>query len=133
MILLIETVSRRYLGRQRDVDAIGFPPAAERDERGRPISSWQLGPLLDPSDPPFTGRLHALTINLRRRVVTLLAPRVDILTEAPEIRPLAPFLISRLQYPWVIGAALLEQQPVLLLDLRRMATDLALGLRLSPV
>lgn len=92
---------------------------------------YQLGPLLDPADPPAAGRLHALTITLRRRVVELLAPRVDLLVEAPVIRPLAPFLAARLQLPWVNGVVLLEDQPVIALDLRRLAADLALGLRLA--
>ncbi|WP_448337602.1 hypothetical protein [Chloroflexus aurantiacus] len=131
MILLIETISRRYLCRQNDVDAVGSPSTADRDDRGRPIMRNQLGPLLDPSDPPASGRLHALTIHLRRRVVELLVVRVDLLTEPPSVVPLAPFLTACLQLPWVTGAALLDEQPVLILDLRRLATDLALGLRLK--
>ncbi|WP_322488827.1 hypothetical protein [Chloroflexus sp.] len=131
MILLIETVARRYVCRQYDVDSVGWATQAEHDERGRRIIRHHLGPLLDPADPPASGRLHALTINLRRRVVELVAPRVDLLAEAPMIVPLAPFLTARLRLPWVNGVALLDDQPVIVLDLRRMAADLALGLRLA--
>ena len=131
MILLIETVTRRYLGRQSDVDTIGWPSTVDRDERGRAILRYQLGPLLDPTDPPASGRLHALTIGLRRRVVELLAVRIDLLADSPVIAPLAPFLAARLQLPWVNGVALLDEQPVIVLDLRRLAADLALGLRLN--
>ncbi|WP_322510767.1 hypothetical protein [Chloroflexus sp.] len=131
MILLIETVARRYVCRQNDVDTIGLPVATERDARGRAIVRCQLGPLLDPADPPAAGRLHALTIMLRRRVVELGVPRVDLLTDPPPIVPLAPFFLARLQLPWVNGVALLDDQPVIALDLRRLAADVALGLRLA--
>ncbi len=131
MILLITTVCRRYLCRQHDVDSIGQPTTTERDERGRPIVRCQLGPLLDPNDPPASGRLHALTIAMRRRVVELTVPHVDLLVTAPSIIPLAPFVIAHLQLPWVNGVALLDDQPVVVLDLRRIATDVALGLRLA--
>ncbi|OAN44587.1 hypothetical protein A6A03_16335 [Chloroflexus islandicus] len=131
MILLIETVARRYVCRQHDVDSVGLATQAEQDERGRRIMRHHLGPLLDPADPPASGRLHALTINLRRRVVELVVPRVDLLAEAPVIVPLAPFLTARLRLPWANGVALLDDQPVIVLDLRRMAADLALGLRLA--
>lgn len=131
MILLLETVARRYVCRQHDVDHIGVVTQAEHDERGRRIIRYHLGPLLDPADPPASGRLHALTITLRRRVVELVVPRVDLLAEAPVIVPLAPFLAARLRLPWANGVALLDDQPVIVLDLRRMAADLALGLRLA--
>ncbi len=133
MILLIETVARRYVCRQHDVDHIGVATQADHDERGRRIIRHHLGPLLDPADPPASGRLHALTITLRRRVVELLALRVDLLAEAPVIRPLAPFLAARLQLPWANGVALLDDQPVVALDLRRLAADVALGLRLAHI
>ncbi|WP_322495900.1 hypothetical protein [Chloroflexus sp.] len=133
MILLIETVARRYVCRQHDVDHIGVVTQAEHDERDRRIIRYHLGPLLDPADPPppASGRLHTLTITLRRRVVELVVPRVDLLAEAPVIVPLAPFLAARLRLPWANGVVLLDDQPVIVLDLRRMAADLALGLRLT--
>ncbi len=133
MILLIETATRRYLGRQSDVDAIGAPGEDDRDARGRPILRRQLGPLLDPDDPPAVGRLHALRIILRRRTVELLVSRVDLFPEAPPIKPLVPFLAVRLQLPWVSGVALIADQPVVVLDLRRLAADLALGLQLAHI
>jgi len=131
VILLLETTTRRYLCRQHDVDAIGAPGVADRDERGRPIIRRQLGPLLDPADPPVAGRIHALRIILRRRTVELVVARVDLLVEAPVIHPLAAFVSARLQLPWVYGVALLAEQPVVALDLRRLAADLALGLQLA--
>jgi len=68
---------------------------------------------------------------LRRRFVELLAVRIDLLADAPTITPLAPFLAARLRLSWVTGVALLDEQPVVVLDLRRLAADLALGLRLN--
>ncbi len=131
MILLIETVAHRYLCRRQDVDTIDLASDRERDGRGRLIIRHQLGPLLDPADPPASGRLHALVITLRRRVVELTVPRVDLLAEAPTIMSLAPFVAARLQLPWVNGVALLDEQPVVVLDLRRLAADVTLGLRLT--
>jgi chemotaxis signal transduction protein len=97
------------------------------DARGRPILSRELGPLLDPSDQSVSGRRHALTLVLRRRTVALLVARAESLAAFGPWQPLGPLLTPRLARPWVLGAVVIADQPVLVLDLRRIAADLALG------
>jgi chemotaxis signal transduction protein len=108
------------------VDPIA-PPA---DPRGRPIICRDLGALLGGGDAaPASGRRHAITVDLRRRSVALLVDYIDGLGDAggQAVQPLSPLLARRLARPWFLGAIIRGDQPLLLLDLRRIATDVALG------
>jgi len=130
LLLALRAGGRAYLARRDHVDAMGLldplvPPAA--DERGRPLTVRPLAELLGGDDPPAAGRRHALSVALRRRSVSLLVERVDDLAALADVQPLSPLLARRLPNPWFLGAAAIGDTPVLLLDLRRIAADVALG------
>jgi hypothetical protein len=131
LLLEVRTAGRRYLVPRSHVDHLdqvidGALPAS--DARGRPLINRELGPLLDPSDQGAPGRRHALTLVLRRRTVALLVARAESLAAPGPIQPLGPLLTPLLARPWLLGAVVVADQPVLVLDLRRIAADLALGL-----
>jgi chemotaxis signal transduction protein len=130
--LLLEVLAAggRYLVPRDHVDwlellrAADAPPA---DERGRPLVVRELAPLLGwPATPP-PGRRQALGVALRRRSVALLVDRVEGLACEAAVAPLPPLLGRRLAAPWVTGAVA-GDPPALVLDLRRIAADVALGL-----
>lgn len=128
LLLDLRTASRRYFVPRSHIDLLGPPPLpGTSDARGRPLLVRDLGPLLDPLDQAVPGRCQALTVTLRRRSVALLVQRVESLAAHTGIQPLAPFLARRLRAPWVLGAVAVDDGPVLILDLRRIAIDLALG------
>jgi hypothetical protein len=126
----VYTATRHYLAPQAHLDHLSrmhqssAPLAAQRT---RPLVACELGPLLDPADLGPPGRRHALTIELRRRTVVLLVMRAEALTAPGPVQPLGPLLARRLARPWLIGAVVIGDEPVIVLDLRRIATDIALG------
>lgn len=128
-VLLLEvcTAARRYFVPRSHLALLSqasseAPPAC--DERGRTPLVRELGPLLDPDDRGLPGRRHAMTVALRRRSVVLLVERVVALGAAAQVRPLGPLLGPSLARPWVIGVVLADDEPALVLDLRRIAADL---------
>lgn len=131
LLLEVLTATRRYLVPRSHLDSLGqvapgdAPPAL--DGRGRPVVALDLGPLLDPADQGPPGRRHALTVALRRRSVALLVERAEALGSPGPLQPLGPLLAGRLARPWAIGAVVLGETPVVVLDLRRIAADVALG------
>jgi chemotaxis signal transduction protein len=95
------------------------------DQRGSPLLVRSLAGLV----APMTGGAarQALIVRLRRRTVALLAERVERLAESVTVQPLPALLARHLERPWVLGAVTADEAPVLVLDLRRIATDVALG------
>ncbi|PDW02334.1 hypothetical protein [Candidatus Viridilinea mediisalina] len=130
LLLEVQTAQRLYLVPRSHVDYLVKYASAtlpERDARGRPVVGCELGALLDPSDLGLPPRNHALTVALRRRTVAMLVARVTNLTAPGPIQPLGPLLTPRLARPWLLGAVVIADSPVLVLDLRRIAADVALG------
>jgi hypothetical protein len=130
LLLEVRTSGRRYLVPRSHVDhldQVADTTLPATDARGRAVISRDLGSLLDPSDLDAPGRRHALTLVLRRRTVALLVARAESLAAPGPIQPLGPLVIARLARPWLLGAVIIADQPVLVLDLRRIAADLALG------
>lgn len=127
--LRIEAGQRRYAIVPAQVGALSLlnPADGPTDPRGRPLICQDLGALLGETQPAPTGRRHALTIDLRRRSVSLLIDRIDSLDQPTPIQPLAPLLTRRLRWPWFLGAVIYSDEPLLVLDLRRIATDVAIG------
>lgn len=122
----VQTARRRYFVPRGHVDQLGVAPLPDAvTVLDRPLLTRDLGPLLDPEDGGAPGR-QALTVLLRRRAVVLRVQRIESL-ESVTVHPLAPLLRQRLRAPWVVGAVIRDDQPVLVLDVRRIATDLALG------
>lgn len=130
LLISARTARRHYLVRGDHVERPGLlplsPPAI--DSRGQPTIYHELGPLLDPDDCGESR--HTLTVSLRRRSVVLLVARLDDLADAAtlNIQPLSPLITRRLEHPWYLGVAIIDDTPILVLDLRRIAADLALGI-----
>lgn len=126
LLLEVHTARRRYFAPRSHVTHIGrAPEPGVAEVEGRPVVVHSLGPLLDPEDQDGPTQ-QALTVVLRRRAVVLLVRRIESL-QPMTVQPLAPFLLRCLDRPWVLGAVVVSDDPVLVLDLRRIATDLALG------
>ncbi len=102
------------------------PPIDMQDQS---VICCELGPMLGGSSHTRVGPRHALIVALRRRSVALLIDGVDSLPieDHSEIQMLAPLLAQRLARPWFLGAVVYRDAPVLLLDLRRIATDVMIG------
>ncbi|HMQ32849.1 MAG TPA: hypothetical protein PKD53_19115 [Chloroflexaceae bacterium] len=130
LLLEVHTATRRYLVPRGHLDQLAqVAPGAPAllDARGRPLALRELGPLLDPADRGPPGRRHALVVSLRRRAVALLVERAEALDAPGAVQPLGPLLHGRLARPWALGAVLVGAAPVVVLDLRRIAADVALG------
>ncbi|NTU79295.1 MAG: hypothetical protein HGA45_07820 [Chloroflexales bacterium] len=130
LLLEVHTATRRYLVPQAHLDHLAqmvtsHAPAPAR--RSTALVCRELGPLLDPADAGGPGRRHALTVELRRRTVALLVERAESLATHGVVQPIGALLARRLAQPWVLGAVLVGDDPVLVLDLRRIAADVALG------
>ncbi|NTW02900.1 MAG: hypothetical protein HGA19_16735 [Oscillochloris sp.] len=123
--------SQCYAITQAQMDHLGLtdPTDTAIDVRGRPLIYQELGPLFGHAPSTVTGRRHTITVTLRRRSVALLVDRIDSLDTdgSLTIQALAPLLTRRLTRPWFLGALIYAGEPLLLLDLRRIATDIAIG------
>ncbi len=131
-VLLLEVLAagRRYYVPCAHIDGLELlrpntPPA--HDKRGRPRVVRSLAPLLCPSDPLGPAPQQALVVRLRRRSVALLVDRVEQLAHDLAVQPLGPLLARSPAAPWVLGAVATDLAPILVLDLRRIAADLALA------
>lgn len=131
-ILKVEAGAQHYGIVQTQIDHLGLidPSMVERDARGQPIVCRDLGPILGGAEQIGVGRRHAMTVVLRRRSVALLIDHIDNLdsTYSQEIQSLSPLITRRLAHPWFLGAIVYQDTPLLLLDLRRIATDVAIGI-----
>jgi hypothetical protein len=130
-ILCVRAGLRRYAITQDQIDHLSLidPAGAPTDQRGRPLICRELGMLLGDAGVVEPGRCHAITVLLRRRSVALLIEHIDSLGAGAPItaQPLSPLISRRLARPWFLGAVIYEDQPLLLLDLRRIASDVAIG------
>ncbi|NTV63789.1 MAG: hypothetical protein HGA65_09665 [Oscillochloris sp.] len=131
-LLGVRVGERCYMVAQSQVNHIGLldPYELPTDSGGRQLICRELGPLLhEAGDDGRPGRRHAMLISLRRRSVALLVDRIDSLVgyEQPAIQTLSPLLTKRLVRPWFLGVVVYHDEPILLLDLRRIATDVAIG------
>ncbi len=130
LLLEVHTATRRYLVPRDHLDQLTQAAPGDApllDARGRPLLVRELGPLLDEADQGPPGRRHALVVRLRRRSVALLVVRAETLAAPGPVQPLGPLLHGRLARPWALGAVLVDEAPVVVLDLRRIAADVALG------
>lgn len=130
LLLDLRSAGRRYFVPRSHVDRLELLAPAEApttDERGRPVVVRDLGQLLGGVAEPAKERRQALSVTLRRRTVALLVDRVESLELGARVQPLAPLLARRLAAPWVVGVVADGDDPVLVIDLRRIAADVALG------
>lgn len=129
LMLSVHTARRRYVVRREDVAALYALSTDQSAGVPRAVIYRDLGALLDPVDQLAEGRCHVLQVDLRRRCVGLLVERADELSllAHEEIRPLAGFMARSLIHPWISGAIIDDDSPVLVLDLARIARDVALG------
>jgi hypothetical protein len=105
------------------------PAAPPADPTGRPLICRELAALFGEAVVGAAGRRQAIMITLRRRSVGLLVDHIDSLEAADgsAVQPLSPILARRMARPWFLGAIVCDDLPLLLLDLRRIATDVAAG------
>jgi hypothetical protein len=122
-IILARTASRRYAIRHADTIEIRLMagPHDQTDATGRPFVVRELGPLLDAADCGVLHRPRALVVPLRRRSVALLVARIEEFLEEPVVRALPTVLRDQLRQPWSTGAILIDDEAVVLLDLRAVA------------
>lgn len=129
--MLIEAGRRRYAVAQAQIERLGMldPLDPPPSKRGYPLICRELGSLLGGSGPAPKGRRHALTVAVRRRDVALLIDHIDSIgeDEQPTIQPLGPIFARRLAWPWFLGAVIYREDPLLVLDLHRIAIDVAIG------
>jgi hypothetical protein len=124
MTLIVRTARHRYAVRRDDVSEIKLvadASAMANGEGGRPYLGIELGPLLDPEDRSSLARRRALVIPLRRRLVALLADRVESFQENAQVVMLPELIGARLREPWAIGALVLDNEVIVQLDLRAVA------------
>jgi chemotaxis signal transduction protein len=134
-LLTIRTTLHRYIICRSQIAAMrslsSDAAINEQDERGRPIISSELGTLLDQEDLRGHDRCHALVVGLRRRTVALLVHRIEDAhignTTIDMIQPLPPLLARSLERPWFMGVLLRDDEPILVLDIRRIAQDVVLA------
>jgi chemotaxis signal transduction protein len=125
LTLIVQTAQHRYAVRRDDVLDIklvnGTADLHADDAQGRAYIGIELGPLLDPSDQSSLTRRRALVVPLRRRLVALLADRVESFHEHARIEALPALLAAQLRQPWATGAFVLDSDLIIQLDLRAVA------------
>lgn len=131
LLMAVRDGDRRYLVPHDHVDQVRLLDRADlpsHDDRGRPLLACALGDLLDPGQPG-AARRHALIVTLRRRSVVLLVERVEALADAADVspQPLPALIAGSLARAWYLGAVIDDGEPVLVLDLRRIALDLSVS------
>jgi len=129
MLLIIRTAQHRYIVRREDVAtlrAIARGGDNSGEEADPPVIAAELGPLIDPDDVSTVQRRHALIIPLRRRNIALLVDAVDTIVEHADVQPLPQLLRERLHEPWATGVLLIDDQPVVQLDVRAIARSVLL-------
>ncbi|NJN67829.1 MAG: hypothetical protein HC884_14535 [Chloroflexaceae bacterium] len=129
LLLLILTSRHRYLAPRSQILELcvmtGEASRAQPGEQAPPTERFELGPLLDPQDPPGRTRRHALLVPTPTQNVVLLVDRVEDMWLEPgeRIQAFPPFFARKLRRPWFPGAMLYHDVPVLVLDLCRIAQD----------
>lgn len=129
LLISVRVGDRAYLLPRDQVSGLLFTRIGEayQDERGRELLLRDLGPLLGLAAQPQ--RCHTLMVVLRRRSVGLRVDRADDLAESQALATTSlPKLIAQRQaQPWCTAVAFVETHPILVLDVRRIAADVALG------
>jgi len=129
MLLIIRTAQHRYIVRREDVATLRAMTRGDdgrREDADPSVIAVELGPLIDPADVSTVQRRHALIIPLRRRNIALLVDAVDTIVEYADVQPLPPLLRERLHEPWATGVLLIDDQPVVQLDVRAIARSVLL-------
>jgi hypothetical protein len=123
MTLIVQTARHRYAVRRDDVSEIKLvaDASAMANDEGGPYLGIELGPLLDPEDRSSLARRRALVIPLRRRLVALLADRVESFQQNAQVVMLPELIGARLREPWAIGALVLDNEVIVQLDIRAVA------------
>jgi hypothetical protein len=123
MTLIVQTARHRYAVRRDDVSEIKLvaDASAMANDEGGPYLGIELGPLLDPEDRSSLARRRALVIPLRRRLVALLADRVESFQQNAQVVMLPELIGTRLREPWAIGALVLDNEVIVQLDIRAVA------------
>jgi hypothetical protein len=125
MLLIVKTAARRYAVRRDDVFEIRMLENAGALDTGAsgawPSLGVELGPLIEPGDQSRLVRRRGLLVPLRRRYVALLVDYVETFIERSDCAPLPALLRERLRLPWAIGALALDDDLILLLDVRAIA------------
>jgi chemotaxis signal transduction protein len=122
--LIVQTARHRYAVRRGDLMEIKLVPDASAmpaDDRGHPYIGIELGPLIDPDDRSTLTRRRALVVPLRRRMIALLADRIETFQERPQIMALPELIGTQLSQPWAVGALVLDNEVIVQLDLRAVA------------
>ncbi len=130
MLLIVRTTRHRYVVRREDVAtlrAINRRTGNVREtDEDQSVIMVELGTLLDPEDVSEMQRRHALIVPLRRRTIALLVDAVDNLVDHAAVQPLPPLLHQRLHEPWATGVLLMDEHPVVQLDVRAIARSVLL-------
>jgi len=125
MLLIVRTAHHRYIVRREDVATLRAVDRRTGDDheeaRDRTSITVELGPLLDQNDISEMQRRHALIVPLRRRTIALLVDAVDNLVDYAAVQPLPPLLRERLREPWVTGVLIIDEHPVVQIDVRAIA------------
>lgn len=129
MVLIVRTAQRRYIVRREDVATIRAMTYSDEggwNDAEPSLIAVDLGSLIDPTDVSTLQRRHALIIPLRRRNVALLVDAVDAIVEHADVQPLPQLLRERLREPWTTGVLLIDDQPVVQIDVRAIARSILL-------
>jgi hypothetical protein len=131
VLLIVRTALRRYAVSRDDLFDVKLVADPSDLQAGglfeRACIGVELGPLLDPSDQSEQSRRRALIVPLRRRYIALLVDYVDTFLERSASVPLPELLRARLGQPWAVGALALDDDLVVLLDLRAVARSAMLN------
>jgi hypothetical protein len=125
VLLIVRTALRRYAVSRDDLFDVKLVADPSDLAAGglfeRACIGVELGPLLEPSDQSMQARRRALIVPLRRRHVALLVDYVDTFIERASSVPLPTLLRERLGQPWAVGALALDDDLIVMLDLRAVA------------
>jgi len=125
VLLIVRTALRRYAVSRDDLFDVKLVADLVDLRAGglfeRACVGVELGPLLDPSDRTVLTRRRALIVPLRRRYVALLVDYVDTFLERATSVPLPALLGERLGQSWAVGALALDDDLIVMLDLRAVA------------
>lgn len=130
LLLIVMTRLHRYVVRREhmlELRVVADETDLERpDEHDKPLERCELGPLLDPHDTPTSTRRHALIVPSHLGSVAFLVDRIEDMqreTSTTTMHPMPSLFVRQLKRPWFPGVFVLEETPLLVLDLRQIAQD----------
>lgn len=118
-LLLVHTPRQRFLASNADIYTIRA--GLVEQEPAPNVVQIGLGAFFDPADVSMLKRQHGMVVPLRRKEITFLVDRIDLLEIRPQRYELPPLLVSRLRAPWALGAFAIDDQLVVHLDMRALA------------